>query len=329
MQSSMPTMSAIQFPSSFVQNEKRIDSNELHGFTFNQQVEASHWSRKRGFAGRDVTDIKAHELMYHGISEWTLRLLSHGRFISTVPTRSVAESVFTSQLLSAVRKSQLDLDAVASTLWQNHHPGKELPSKTTDVSSLYAPLINDLIGVLKKHAPAQVASSSSQQLVELQTALMKREQQLMEQGVVLTPKKNEGQSTASASDDQSRPKNTESGLPVKNAAEDDCGPSHSVLSKLDKIPSDIFKSKIKSLEGPSTEAVQTWIKTFKKSLGASKFSQLEGLITKVDSLVGDKEITKERMQDLALKFGMNPSTVTKLGFKSLSSVIALAMIWSA
>ena len=119
----------------------RYDSKELHGLTLNKKVEASHWSRKRALAGRDVFDIKAHELMYHGASEWSLRIHSHGRFVSTVPTRSVAESAFVAHLLSLVRKHHFDLDGAADIAWAQQNAQTSLPSKTSDVAALYNPLL--------------------------------------------------------------------------------------------------------------------------------------------------------------------------------------------
>ena len=76
-------------------------------------------------------DIRAHELLFHGPAEWALRLLSHGRFVSVVPTRSVAESILVSQILAAIilyRKKQYDLDGTAAAVWRhafqekNFHP---------------------------------------------------------------------------------------------------------------------------------------------------------------------------------------------------------------
>ena len=61
-------------------------------------------------------DIRAHELMFHGTEEWALRLLSHGRFISVTPTRSVAESVIMSQILSVIRKKHYDIDGTAEAI---------------------------------------------------------------------------------------------------------------------------------------------------------------------------------------------------------------------
>ena len=53
-----------------------------------------------------------------------------------IPTRSVAESILGSQILSVVRKKHYDIDGTAEAIWRHVHPDKEPPSKTSD-STLY------------------------------------------------------------------------------------------------------------------------------------------------------------------------------------------------
>ena len=55
-------------------------------------------------------------LAYHGTADFTARTLSHGKFCGLIPTRSVAESVFTTHLLQEIRDKRLDLDAIAEAL---------------------------------------------------------------------------------------------------------------------------------------------------------------------------------------------------------------------
>ena len=82
-------------------------------------------------------DIRAHELLFHGPDEWTLRLLSHGRFVSMVPTRSVTESILASQLLSAIRKKQYDIDGTAEAVRRHAFP--------VDSTQLFQPML-DMMG---------------------------------------------------------------------------------------------------------------------------------------------------------------------------------------
>ena len=77
-------VSAVKLPSSFGTDEHDFDTNSILGFSFMKDVEPSHWSRKKGYSGRNVMDIRSHELMFHVPAEWSFRFLSHGRFLSTV-----------------------------------------------------------------------------------------------------------------------------------------------------------------------------------------------------------------------------------------------------
>eukprot|EP00439_Symbiodinium_sp_Y106_P029546 s562_g3.t1 len=150
---------------------------------------ATLWSRKKGFSARDVMDIRAHELMFHATEEWALRLLSHGRPVSVIPTRSVAESVITSQILSVIRKKHYDIDVAAEAIWRHVHPGKEPPSKTNELTQLFQPLVDMMIRSVDSFAPIQQGAAASQNLIKLETELDKRKQQLRQQGVLLTPEK--------------------------------------------------------------------------------------------------------------------------------------------
>ena len=109
-------------PASFLADAIHYDNTQVYGYTFRRNIEATAWTRKRNLAGRDPTQVAAHELMYHGLQEWALRTLSHGRFVSTICTRSIAESVMISQLLAAIRNAKIPLDDVAQTLYKSVHP---------------------------------------------------------------------------------------------------------------------------------------------------------------------------------------------------------------
>ena len=312
-------------PTSFTPNDTMYDSKELHGLTLNKKIEASHWSRKRSLAGRDVFDIKAHELMYHGAAEWSLRILSHGRFISTVPTRSVAESVFVVHLLALVRKHHLDLDGAAEIAWVQQNPQANLPSKTSDVAALYHPLLTQLLQVLQKYAPVESSSKATQEMVALKTQLAKREQQLRAQGVEISPAK---PSSAAASEDV--PAGLTHALPLQ-ASEPQEEPQQGALDRLETIEQDVLKAKTKNLSGPSIEAVQTWVKTFKKTLGGQKFEELQALVEEIQQLASDKAsvMSKERLKELAVKFGIPISIANRMGLKSLSAVMATATMLAA
>ena len=181
-------------------------------------------------------DIRPYELMFHGAEEWSLRLFNHGRFLSVIPTRSVAESILGSQILSAVRKNHYDIDDAAEAIWRHVHPDKEPPSKNGDSTQLFLPMIDMMLASIASFAPTQQSSAASQNLIKLETELEKRRQQLRQQGVVLTPKKRQLFGNPA----------TPGHLPLPIAGhqieQDDIS-----LTKLDAIPAGTFNSNVKKL----------------------------------------------------------------------------------
>ena len=263
----------------------------------------SHWSRKRALAGRDVFDVRAHELMYHGSSKWPLRILSHERLISTVPTRSVAESVFVAHLLALVRKHHLDLDGAAENAWAQQNPHTALPSKTSDIGALRYPILAQLLQVLQKCALVETNSKASQEMIALKTRLAKREEQLRAQGVELSPAK------PALSSEEPAARSGHS-LPLQSS-----GPP--AIEHLDNIDQGILKTRVKRLTGPSVEASQSWLKGFKKTLGNQKFEELQNLAEEIYKTSSDKasSLSKDRLKELSVKFDIPMSIANRMGIK--------------
>ena len=74
-----------------------------------------------------------------------MRPLNHGRFLSVIPTRSVAEGILGPQILPAVRKKLYDIDGAAEAIWRHVHPDKEPPSKNSDSTQLFQPMIGMML----------------------------------------------------------------------------------------------------------------------------------------------------------------------------------------
>ena len=77
--------------------------------------------------------------------------------------------------------------------------------------------------------------------------------------------------------------------------------------------------------------MQAWCKIFKKTLGASKHAEFEGLVAEITAQVEDNNnkltnFTNDKSRELAIKFGLPLSIVNKMGVKSLGSVAALASV---
>ena len=175
-------------------------------------------------------------------------------------------------------------------------------------------------------APIQQGAAASQNLIKLETELEKRKQQLRQQGVMLTPEKPATTEPESATSSGHKPGDLR--LPVVGQEHQD---NDQDLAKLDSTPEDTLKPYVKKLNGQSFPVVQAWCKTFKKTLGASKYAEFEELVGDITAQVDDNsnKLTKDKSRELAIKFGLPLSVVNKMGVKSLGSVVALASVLAA
>ena len=95
-------------PVSFHSDDKFWDRQSVgkQGHQLFKEVQPTEWSHKQSLAGRPIEDIRAWELSHRGLSEFSFRLLSQGRYQGIVCTRSASEAVFTTQLLKRKRQAQ-------------------------------------------------------------------------------------------------------------------------------------------------------------------------------------------------------------------------------
>ena len=121
-------------------------------------------------------------------------MLSHGKFCGLIPTRSVAESVFTTHLLQEIRDKRLDLDAIAEAM--HTKAGATIPNKTTQARAFHSPLITLLTDQLQAHAPAVAEGSALRALKTTSDDLARAREKLQAHGLELTPKKDTGRPSA-------------------------------------------------------------------------------------------------------------------------------------
>ena len=92
------------------------------------------------------------------MSEFSLRMLSEGRFQSIVWKRNTAESALVTQLLKGIREMKVDVDSVAlECLKERSFP---VPDKHKQAAAFMQPLIDLLLKKIKSHVPSVAASSS-------------------------------------------------------------------------------------------------------------------------------------------------------------------------
>ena len=69
-------------------------------------------------------DIRAWELCHKGMAEFSMRLLSEGRFQGTIWTRSVSETVFLTNFMKYLRDEGINIDEIAKSCFS----GDQVPA---------------------------------------------------------------------------------------------------------------------------------------------------------------------------------------------------------
>lgn len=124
-------------------------------------------------------------LTRYGVEDHAVRLLSQGKFTGVVATRTVAESVFLSQLVKSLRDQNVDLDMAAEAC----HKGP-IPSKTSDAIRFFQPLIQNIMEEIKNKIPIEASLEQIHKLVDTEAQLAKAQQKLQQHGIQMTPQRN-------------------------------------------------------------------------------------------------------------------------------------------
>ena len=133
---------------------------------------------EKGFVGLNPLTIPIGLLTRHGASEYGLRLLSEGRFMGIVTTRSIAESVFGAQILKSFRESGVDIDGLCEHLHRSKDPDAPIPNKSEDPVTFMQPLVAMLTAKAKEHSPAKQDTAAIRELQAVQKKLRESEAKL-------------------------------------------------------------------------------------------------------------------------------------------------------
>ena len=268
-------------PSHFKSDDKFFDSTAVGSgnHQFHRVIQSTDWSRKAQLAGRSIEDLRVHEICFRGMSEFSLRMLSEGRFQSIVWTRNTAESVLVTQLLKGIREMKADVDAVSLECIKEQ--GLPVPDKHKQAASFMEPLVDVLLKEIKNRVPTAAASSSADS-----EELFRAKAKLAQAGLALTPRKPAAPSQASES--PSKPDQSQ-GLPIDNqrgakrkAEEQD--PSSQVRKLLSGRP--VTSLKDNRPKSVSSEHVESWMQTFKQQY-KGKFRELNKHVNFVVKLLSE------------------------------------------
>ena len=216
-------------------------------------------------------------------------------------TRSIAEAVFTSQLLPEIRAHNLDIDNIAEYLRQQAH--QPIPNKTTDAKQFMQPLISRLIDFLRGLTPPagegtalRKLQQQTDRLHQQESELQRARDKLKNHGIALTPTK---PGAAPPTSSGSHP------------------PSHSQHRRLSQRTLSLTPPHKPYKTTPANYApagIQKWLKT----LPPAAQTQANNIM----QILRDERINKEQLQEAATRYGIPLTRVLKLPPKSLQQLVA-------
>ena len=283
-------------------SDTHLDTNTVHGQTLFRAIQPTQWSRKYNLAGQPVLDIFPWQLSRFGLQDHSLRTFSQGRSTGIVTTRSIADAVFTSQLLPEIRAHNLDIDNIAEFLHQQAN--QSIPNKTTDAKQFMQPLISRMIDFLRGLTPPAGEGTALRKL-QLQTdrlhqqesELQRARDKLKTHGIALTPTK-PGTHPATSSASQPHLPLTAPAALTANAI---LNPTTQTLQ--DNSPANY-----------AAAGIQKWLKTLPPATQTQ--------VTNIQQILRDERITKEQLQEAATRYGIPLTRVLKLPPRSLQQLVA-------
>ena len=291
-------------PDTWTPSDTHLDTNTVHGQTLFRTIQPTQWSRKYNLAGHPVLDIFPWQLSRFGLQDHSLRTLSQGRYTGIVTTRSIAEAVFTSQLLPEMRAHNLDIDSIAEYLHQQ--ADQSIPNKTTEAKQFMQPLISRIIDFLRGLTPPAGEGTALRKL-QLQTDRLQQQEselqrardKLKTHGIALTPTK-PGTHPAPSSASQPQPH-----LPLTAPA---ALTTNTILNPTTQTLHD------NSPANYAAAGIQKWLKTLPPATQTQ--------VTNIRQILRDERITKEQLQEAATRYGIPLTRVLKLPPRSLQQLVA-------
>ena len=172
-------------PLSWKQDETHHGSTPVHGYPLSQfqTIQPTDWSRKKGIHGLDPLELPVHQLGRHRLQEFSLRPLGAGKFVGLVCRRSVAESVFTAQLLKSMRVNAVEFDSMADHLHQTSSSTTSAPSKNDQPVEFIALLVHEVVTKLKALQPQKTEGQALRRVQALEAQLKAAQDQLAAAGL--------------------------------------------------------------------------------------------------------------------------------------------------
>lgn len=179
----------MSLPSNWRSTSQCWDDQVQYGYRLYRSIQPTAWSRKRNLAGQDPLSVPLSHLTRHGPDEAALRALSEGRFVGIICAKSVAESVFGSQILKTFRDQGIDIDATAESLHRQLAPQQGIPNRTDKPIEFMAPLVQFIADKLKAQCPVKQDTEAMRRLQETEAKLQAAKSKLAQAGIPDTPQR--------------------------------------------------------------------------------------------------------------------------------------------
>ncbi|CAE7258432.1 unnamed protein product [Symbiodinium sp. CCMP2592] len=270
----------------------------------------------------DVRDVTVAHLCRHGMEEFGLRGLSHGKFTGMILTRNIAETVFLSQFQKKLRESNIDVDATVDAIYKSK--GQKAPDKVKEAVTFVTPLVDAIFDAIKPWAQARNYAANTtdgdnqaaQRMQALEEETAKYKQRLRSAGLEVTPQKSlplqaepaDGPEATTAP--PKRRRLTKGAIKQRN--EDIIAEPHNVIRSSGQEPP------------ASMTSIATWVANLKKSLPRDKHAEVDNHIQSVQAILENAKYTKAELQEMATRWGLPISLTTapKVTPKNLQQLIA-------
>ena len=320
----------VQTSDKWTPNTECYDSCTNLGGPVYRQIQATAWSRRKGIQGQDPLTIPFAALTRYGVEDYSIRLLSQGKFTGVVATRSVAESVFLSQMVKALRDHNIDLDIAAEA----SHKGT-IPSKTSDPIRFFEPLIQSVLDDIKSKVPPETSLDQIHKLADTEAQLAKAHQKLQQHGIQVTPQRqNTSRPAAPALPTQTstpEEQDTQADIPA-DSTPDDQQPPHKkprrAKSKADKTEQ-ADKTDMATILNPSSMTLQdnhptshtdTKVTQWLDNIKDKKLHTYVKKITNMLTSLSKKD--RPNLVETAIRYGVPMDKVQSMSYKSLAQVVA-------
>ncbi|CAE7771189.1 unnamed protein product, partial [Symbiodinium pilosum] len=225
-----------------------------------------------------------------------IRGLSHGKFTGVVLTKSIAESVLTARLLSALREKRVDIDETVKAMRKGKDKTKQaIPDKTSEATKFIQPLVDAVVHNLQPFLVTmdQTATSSgdTKEFQDTQHDNAKLRQKLQQAGIPITPVKR-----------KTVQKDTEQAL----SSPDDEDPNEQEQSDILNDPTDVLSDKLPF----NIEDTKAWVSNIRKDLSATQHKQFDTHVNKMLKIIEDKKFKQDELQTMATRFGLLLHMVT-------------------